>query len=100
LANELLARAVPPLDALVDLPRGSYIIGEPGEERTVALERVLFGRWPVVNAHLGEEPMTDRPALIDALREVDGPCCADRGNLAWLHGIDVEAKKTELGLDG
>ena len=23
--------------------------------------------------------MTDRPALIDALREVYDPCCADRG---------------------
>jgi hypothetical protein len=53
LANELLARAVLPLDALVDLPRGSYIIGEPGEKRAVALERVLSGRWPIVNAQLG-----------------------------------------------
>ena len=52
LASELHARAVPPLDALVELPAGCYVIGEPGEERAVALERVLIGRWPVVNAHM------------------------------------------------
>jgi formylglycine-generating enzyme required for sulfatase activity len=52
LASELHARAVPPLDALVELPAGPYVVGEPGEERTVAIERVLAGRWPVVNAHM------------------------------------------------
>ena len=52
LASELHARAVPPLDALVELPAGSYVVGEPGEERTVAVGRVLVGRWPVVNAHM------------------------------------------------
>jgi formylglycine-generating enzyme required for sulfatase activity len=74
LANELLARAVPPLDALVSLPRGSYVIGEPGEERAVALERVLIGRWPVVNAHMRTfaattgrplPPKLDDPQLAD-----------------------------------
>jgi formylglycine-generating enzyme required for sulfatase activity len=38
------------LDAVVELPAGRYAIGEPGEERTVVLEPVLIGRWPVVNA--------------------------------------------------
>jgi len=52
LASELHARAVPPLDALVELPAGSYVVGEPGEEHTVAIRRVLAGRWPVVNAHM------------------------------------------------
>jgi len=52
LASELHARAVPPLDALVELPAGSYVVGEPEEERIVALRRVLIGRWPVVNAHM------------------------------------------------
>jgi formylglycine-generating enzyme required for sulfatase activity len=52
LASELHARAVPPLDALVELPAGSYLVGEPGEERTVTIGRVLAGRWPVVNAHM------------------------------------------------
>jgi formylglycine-generating enzyme required for sulfatase activity len=39
------------LDACVELPAGIYRLGEPGEERAVAIERVLLGRWPVVNAH-------------------------------------------------
>jgi toxoflavin biosynthesis protein ToxD len=39
------------LDACVELPAGTYLLGEPGEERAVTLERVLIGRWPVVNAH-------------------------------------------------
>jgi formylglycine-generating enzyme required for sulfatase activity len=44
---------VPPaLDALVELPPGSYALGEPGEERTRRLGPVLIGRWPVVNAHV------------------------------------------------
>jgi len=36
----------------VELPARGYVVGEPGEERAVALERVLIGRWPVVNAHM------------------------------------------------
>jgi formylglycine-generating enzyme required for sulfatase activity len=52
LASELHARAVPPLDALVGLPGGAYVVGEPGEERTTVLAPVLIGRWPVVNAHM------------------------------------------------
>jgi formylglycine-generating enzyme required for sulfatase activity len=43
--------SLPALDAAVELPAGAYRLGERGEERTVALERVLIGRWPVVNAH-------------------------------------------------
>jgi formylglycine-generating enzyme required for sulfatase activity len=39
------------LDAFVELPAATYRLGEPGEEREVALEAVLIGRWPVVNAH-------------------------------------------------
>ena len=45
---------MPPLDARVLLPAGRYRVGEPGEERTVALGPVLLGRWPVTNAHLRE----------------------------------------------
>jgi formylglycine-generating enzyme required for sulfatase activity len=37
------------LDACVELRPGTYRLGEPGEERAVTLERVLIGRWPVVN---------------------------------------------------
>src|SRR3954447_8492064 len=56
-------RSVPPLDALVDgpspplapsvgVPAGVYRVGEPGEERDVALAGVRIGRWPVVCAHV------------------------------------------------
>lgn len=46
------AEQLPPLDAHVLLPAGSYRVGEPGEERTVALGPVQVGRWPVANAHM------------------------------------------------
>ena len=46
------AREVPALDAVVELPAGCYVIGEPGEERDAVLGRVLIGRFPVCNAHL------------------------------------------------
>ena len=44
-----LANAVR-LDTSVELPAGTYRLGEPGEERSVALARVRIGRWPVTNA--------------------------------------------------
>jgi formylglycine-generating enzyme required for sulfatase activity len=44
-----LAREVR-LDTSVELPAGTYRLGEPGEERSVRLSRVLIGRWPVTNA--------------------------------------------------
>jgi formylglycine-generating enzyme required for sulfatase activity len=47
----LLESSVPALAAAVELPAGSYRLGEPGEERAVELDRMLIGRWPVVNAH-------------------------------------------------
>jgi formylglycine-generating enzyme required for sulfatase activity len=67
---------VPPLDAVVALPAGRYALGEPGEERVVALRPVLIGRWPVVNARvkafadatgrwqpkLGDPQLADHPA--------------------------------------
>ena len=46
------AREAPPLDAVVELAAGRYGLGEPGEEREVALTRVLIGRFPVSNARL------------------------------------------------
>ena len=56
-------RATPALEALVELPAGRYTLGEPGEERSVELARVLIGRYPVVNAHLaGDERQARRPA--------------------------------------
>jgi formylglycine-generating enzyme required for sulfatase activity len=43
-------RALPALDALVELPAGRYEVGEPGEERACEIGAVRIGRWPVVNA--------------------------------------------------
>jgi hypothetical protein len=37
-------RSIPPLDALVEVPAGTYRLGEPGEERAVAVGPVLIGR--------------------------------------------------------
>ena len=36
----------------MELPAGCYLLGEPGEERADALERVFIARWTVVNAHM------------------------------------------------
>jgi formylglycine-generating enzyme required for sulfatase activity len=47
-----LDRTVPDLHALVDVPAGIYRLGEPGEERDVALAGVRIGRWPVACAHV------------------------------------------------
>jgi formylglycine-generating enzyme required for sulfatase activity len=45
-------RSIAPLDDLVAVPAGTYRLGEPGEERDVALAPLLIGRFPVVNAHV------------------------------------------------
>jgi formylglycine-generating enzyme required for sulfatase activity len=59
-----VVRAIPALDALVELPAGRYVLGEPGEEREVELARVRIGRYPVCNAHVGrhDEQLADHPA--------------------------------------
>jgi toxoflavin biosynthesis protein ToxD len=60
------AREAPSLDAVVELPAGRYRLGEPGEERTAELARVLIGRFPVTNAQLRAfAPATKRPKLTD-----------------------------------
>jgi len=46
------ARTVPALDDCVVLAGGTYVLGEPGEERVVELRKVLIGRFPVANAHV------------------------------------------------
>jgi formylglycine-generating enzyme required for sulfatase activity len=51
----------------VELPAGRYALGEPGEEREVALERVLIGRWPVVNAQLKTFAESTEPAWTGGL---------------------------------
>ncbi len=45
--------------------------------------------------------MTDRPALVDALREVYDPCCADRGISIVDMGVveDVRVTGTHVDVD-
>ena len=80
MAVPAVSRAVPALDALVELPAGRYTLGEPGEERVVELERVLIGRYPVVNAHLagdgkrGDPQLADHPATDVTLAEAVAFC--------------------------
>ncbi len=67
-------RTTPALDDLVELPAGRYVLGEPGEERTVELGRVLIGRYPVCNAHLGRhvgEQLADHPATDVTRKEAE-----------------------------
>jgi formylglycine-generating enzyme required for sulfatase activity len=55
----------------VELPAGRYTVGEPGEERTVRLERVLIGRWPVT---VTNGPLTDHPLTGLTLAEAQAYC--------------------------
>jgi formylglycine-generating enzyme required for sulfatase activity len=90
-ARDPHAREVPPLDAVVELPAGRYPVGEPGEERSVALRRVFIGRWPVVNAHV--EAFIDatgrRPSNALAAK-LGGPQLADHPATDLTHA-DAEA---------
>jgi toxoflavin biosynthesis protein ToxD len=71
------ARGVPPLDACVLLPAGSYGLGDAGE-RVVALEAVRFGRWPVTSAHMREFVADTGRRVSDALeRQLDAGQLAD-----------------------
>jgi toxoflavin biosynthesis protein ToxD len=85
-------RAVPALNALVELPAGTYEVGEPGEERVVELRGVRIGRWPVTNAEYGgflratgrdlpaavaAEPLADHPATGLSREQAEAFC-------AWL----------------
>ena len=45
-------RSIPALDDLVAVPAGTYVLGEPGEEREVEIAAFAIGRFPVVNAHV------------------------------------------------
>lgn len=74
-------REIRGLDELVELPAGRYVIGEPGEEREVALGRVLIGRYPVVNARLrdghpkrADPQLADHPATDVTLAQAEAFC--------------------------
>jgi formylglycine-generating enzyme required for sulfatase activity len=76
-------------DGFVEVPAGRYALGEPGEERTCELGRVLIGRWPVVNAQVREflgpraaaahtaEALADHPATGLTRADAEAFC-------AWL----------------
>jgi formylglycine-generating enzyme required for sulfatase activity len=49
-----MGRPVPALDDAVLVPAGRYRLGEPGEERDVALAPYAIGRYPVATAHVRE----------------------------------------------
>jgi formylglycine-generating enzyme required for sulfatase activity len=86
-----VVRAIPALDALVELPAGRYLVGEPGEEREVALARVLIRRYPVCNAQLGraDELLADHPATSITRDEAAAFAAAAGGRL--LSGDEWEA---------
>jgi len=101
------ARAVPPLGALAELPAGTYVLGEPGEEREVALERVLIGRWPVVNAHMRaflgraasakhrDPQLADHPATDVTLAEAEAFCAWASGRLPSADEWEALARGTD-----
>jgi formylglycine-generating enzyme required for sulfatase activity len=68
------------LDACVEVPAGTYRLGEPGEERAVVIERVLIGRWPVANHHArrffaasGRQPSAPLAARLEAPELAEHP---------------------------
>jgi formylglycine-generating enzyme required for sulfatase activity len=104
----------PALDELVEVPAGRYEVGEPGEERTRELARLLIGRWPVVNADvrafLGSraspahdaEALTDHPATGLTRADAEAFCAwlSERtGRLVRLPTGD-EWEAAARGLDG
>ena len=66
------------MDERVELPAGTYRLGEPGAERAVTLRPVLIGRFPVVNSlvaqFVGETGRAVAPALA---RKLADPQLAD-----------------------
>ena len=83
MAATVLPRTIPALDDAVELPAGRYTLGEPGEEREVALARVLIGRYPVCNAHLRgtTDQLADHPAANVTLAEAEAFCASVGGRL-------------------
>jgi formylglycine-generating enzyme required for sulfatase activity len=101
-ADRTLERVTPPLDDLVELPVGRYTLGEPGEERVVELDRVLIGRYPVVNAHLAadtpkrEAPqLADHPATDVTLAEAEAFCASVGARLPTADEWEALARGTD-----
>jgi formylglycine-generating enzyme required for sulfatase activity len=87
---------VPALEEVVEVPAGSYRLGEPGEERVVDLAAVRIGRWPITNAHvarfatatgrpltakLSDERLADHPATDLTLLDAKQFCAWATGEL-------------------
>jgi formylglycine-generating enzyme required for sulfatase activity len=72
------ASMIPLLDATVELAAGTYLLGEAGAERAVALGGVRIGRWPVVNASVARfVETTRRPVCPPLARKLADPLLAD-----------------------
>jgi formylglycine-generating enzyme required for sulfatase activity len=69
---------IPALDAFVEVPGGTYRLGERDEKGEVTLGDVLIGRFPVVNAHARRffEATGRRPGPALAAR-LEAPTLAD-----------------------
>jgi formylglycine-generating enzyme required for sulfatase activity len=66
------------VDEHVELPAGTYRLGEPGAEREVALRPLLIGRFPVVNSLVARFVRETGRAVAPALaRKVADPQLAD-----------------------
>ena len=62
----------------MELPGKAYRLGERDGEREVTLERMLIGRWPVVNAHARRFfEATGRPAGPALAARLEAPALAD-----------------------
>ncbi|MDX6716721.1 MAG: hypothetical protein QOH30_3279 [Baekduia sp.] len=93
MAAHAVSRTNPALDALVELPAGRYTLGEPGEERTVELERVLIGRYPVVNTT--DEPLAGHPATNVTLAEAEASCAQLGARLPTADEWEALARGTD-----
>lgn len=66
------------LDTSVELPAGTYRLGEPGQERMVTLARVRIGRWPVTNAQARRfVAATAMPVAPELAARLEAPALAE-----------------------
>jgi len=102
MAAPAVSRAIPALDAMVELPAGRYTLGELGEEREVELGRVLIGRYPVVNAQLAattprraDPQLADHPATDVTLAEAEAFCASVQARLPTADEWEALARGTD-----